>query len=75
MHAELPGYELKYCERCGGLWLRARGADALYCAGCARLMRELPPRGAAPSPRPAARPLKADRDLKGYAELTGGRCA
>jgi Zn-finger nucleic acid-binding protein len=26
--------ELKYCERCGGLWLRPQGADAVYCAGC-----------------------------------------
>lgn len=26
--------ELKYCERCGGLFLRGRGADGVYCAGC-----------------------------------------
>jgi hypothetical protein len=26
--------ELKYCERCGGLWLRPQGANAVYCAGC-----------------------------------------
>jgi hypothetical protein len=26
--------ELKYCERCGGLWLRLQGANAVYCAGC-----------------------------------------
>ena len=26
--------ELKYCERCGGLWLRPRGRDGVYCANC-----------------------------------------
>ena len=26
--------ELKYCERCGGLWLRPGGADGVYCASC-----------------------------------------
>jgi hypothetical protein len=27
--------ELKYCERCGGLWLRPVGGGQIYCAGCA----------------------------------------
>ena len=27
--------ELKYCERCGGLFLRAPGAGIVYCGGCA----------------------------------------
>lgn len=26
--------ELKYCERCGGLWLRPLKNDESYCAGC-----------------------------------------
>jgi hypothetical protein len=26
--------ELKYCERCGGLFLRDRQAGIIYCAGC-----------------------------------------
>lgn len=26
--------ELKYCERCGGLWLRLRGNSEVYCASC-----------------------------------------
>jgi len=26
--------ELKYCERCGGLWLRACGDEATYCGRC-----------------------------------------
>jgi Zn-finger nucleic acid-binding protein len=27
--------ELKYCERCGGLWLRLKGSDLVYCPSCA----------------------------------------
>jgi hypothetical protein len=35
--------ELKYCERCGGLWLRPKGSDLIFCAGCARAMAGLLP--------------------------------
>ena len=38
-----PKLELKYCERCGGLWLRPQGADAVYCASCAEAINQLPP--------------------------------
>lgn len=27
--------DLKYCERCGGLWLRPRDCDDVLCASCA----------------------------------------
>lgn len=30
--------ELKYCERCGGLFLRVPGAGIVYCGGCAARM-------------------------------------
>jgi Zn-finger nucleic acid-binding protein len=36
-------FELKYCERCGGLWLRPMGGGQVYCVGCAREMAKLPP--------------------------------
>jgi NMD protein affecting ribosome stability and mRNA decay len=35
--------ELKYCERCGALWLRLKDSDLLFCAGCARAMAGLVP--------------------------------
>ncbi len=35
--------ELKYCERCGGLWLRPVGGGQIYCLNCSREMEELPP--------------------------------
>jgi Zn-finger nucleic acid-binding protein len=34
--------ELKYCERCGGLWLRECGAGKVYCASCEREVADLP---------------------------------
>jgi hypothetical protein len=36
-------FELKYCERCGGLWLRPAGGGQVYCVACGREMGELPP--------------------------------
>ena len=33
--------ELKYCERCGGLWLRPRGSDVILCEACAKVMAGL----------------------------------
>jgi Zn-finger nucleic acid-binding protein len=35
--------ELKYCERCGGLWLRTSGTEAVYCESCQGKIAELPP--------------------------------
>ena len=32
---EVVQMELKYCERCGGLWLRVRGSGEIHCPGCA----------------------------------------
>ena len=34
--------ELKYCERCGALWVRRSGGEESYCAGCAAYIEELP---------------------------------
>ena len=36
--------ELKYCEQCGGLWLRVENTKQSYCGDCARTVRELPAR-------------------------------
>ena len=35
--------ELKYCERCGVLWLRHAGDAQAYCGTCAPAMREIAP--------------------------------
>jgi hypothetical protein len=33
--------ELKYCEACGGLLLRAAGAGTIYCPRCAPRMAQM----------------------------------
>lgn len=42
---EIISLELKYCERCGGLWLRPAGSDDVYCAPCESSMADLPGAG------------------------------
>jgi hypothetical protein len=39
---ELIHLELKYCERCGGLWLRLYGTDEVYCGVCRAETTNLP---------------------------------
>ncbi len=34
--------ELKYCERCGGLWLRPKEDSGIYCPECVPKMAEMP---------------------------------
>jgi hypothetical protein len=41
--AQESSLELKYCERCGALWLRPAGGGQIYCASCARALGEMPP--------------------------------
>lgn len=33
--------ELKYCERCGVLWLRRNDDPQVYCGTCAPAMRDM----------------------------------
>jgi Zn-finger nucleic acid-binding protein len=41
--------ELKYCERCGGLWLRPQKTDGVYCAACRACLAAMPDPGKAPA--------------------------
>jgi len=44
--------ELKYCERCGGLWFRECGTTRIYCDDCLLKVAELPvPRRSRTSPQ------------------------
>jgi len=36
------GVELKYCEHCGSLWVRERGAGTVYCDRCVAKVADLP---------------------------------
>jgi hypothetical protein len=54
MEGQETQVELKYCERCGGLWLRPQGTDGVYCAGCRVRLAARPDPGE-PPPRKARR--------------------
>jgi len=44
-HSENSGevrVELKYCEHCGGLWVRERGTGVVYCERCQAQLEEMP---------------------------------
>jgi ribosomal protein L37AE/L43A len=62
--------QLKYCERCGGLWLRRHGQDVVYCERCiaqwAALLRT--GRGRGSTPRMPQNPRQIER-LLGVAEM------
>jgi hypothetical protein len=34
--------ELKVCEGCGGLWVRAQGRTNPYCVGCSQRLSDFP---------------------------------
>jgi hypothetical protein len=34
--------ELKYCERCGGLWLRPHANEGVYCRACTVILQDFP---------------------------------
>ena len=39
---EIICLEMKYCEYCGSLWLRARGNEEVYCEACQDQLAALP---------------------------------
>lgn len=60
---------LKYCERCGGLWLRLQGAAGVYCGSCRACLAALPNPGVAPPRKPRRRkqrPLETDVQAEGF---------
>ncbi len=57
--------ELKYCERCGGLWLRPQGSDGVYCVGCRAHLEAMPNPG-----EPPARKARLRRRVRAQKEGT-----
>jgi len=41
-HKDEVRMELKYCEHCGGLWVRECGAGVVYCENCQAKVADLP---------------------------------
>ena len=64
--ATLVYFELKYCERCGGLWLRPDGTATPYCPNCERIMAALPLR----TRRPDRKIVPATRAPAALAQLS-----
>jgi Zn-finger nucleic acid-binding protein len=58
--------ELKYCEHCGGLWLRPSGTEGVYCESCQPKIAELPPAKKSPGrvQLPVARRAEVERYSK-----------
>ncbi|MBZ5572371.1 MAG: hypothetical protein LAO09_10900 [Acidobacteriia bacterium] len=67
---EIVHLELKYCELCGGLWLRLQGADQAHCEACrARLaMFPIPP-GTTSRPRLPVNPRIEVEDEDGRVQV------
>lgn len=63
--------ELKYCERCGSLWLRECGGGQTYCDSCLPVVAELPaPRRVRTSPQlPVATRAFIDDDELGFSDM------
>jgi len=53
--------ELKYCEHCGGLWVRERGAGVVYCEKCQAKVEDLP---MARTPRRVRLPIGPEREYR-----------
>lgn len=61
--------ELKYCERCGALWLRQAESQESYCTVCFVQMKDSPRAQKRKKNRRAAhRNISRTRDLQGVAE-------
>ena len=68
---EVIELELKYCERCGGLWLRRRDAKEVYCPPCVPQMLRCAIRR--PRKSKSRLPLSDDIEIGGrWKELAAG---
>ena len=63
VEVDIVELELKYCERCGGLWLRETGTQDVYCNPCVAQLAEFPARGLKRGPRTER---NHGSDIEGY---------
>jgi hypothetical protein len=61
---EQVGVELKYCEHCGGLWVRECGAGTVYCERCQPKVADLP--AAKTKSRRAELPVRPHTAVENY---------
>jgi hypothetical protein len=60
--------ELKYCERCGGLWLRPQGDGEVYCGSCRLRLADMPRPVYEGSKKPRL-PRRKPEDLLGQVQI------
>jgi len=70
---KLVAVELKYCERCGELWLRRVGVEEVYCASCVPELMDFPV--ARKLRRVTALPVSEELQVEGRIEQLLGICA
>jgi hypothetical protein len=67
--------DLKVCEGCGALWLRAGALDGVYCRACRAMLGQFPAargRRAPLGPRRRRMGLHAVNDTRTATAVTGG---
>ena len=69
LEAKGTAVELKYCERCGALWVRPQGNSEVYCGSCrvrmAEILRPVEERPRRPRlPRPNPEDLQAQVQIE-----------
>ncbi len=69
---QITHLELKYCERCGGLWLREQGTAEAYCVACVGEMPEFP--SLRKSKRRARLPRNPNSDIDIHGQLLAMFC-
>ena len=71
---EIFEVELKYCERCGGLWFREKGTVGVYCGSCDPKMAEVA-LGEGPRPtRVGVMPAINEEKFPALLEAIGALC-
>jgi DNA-directed RNA polymerase subunit RPC12/RpoP len=70
----ITGLELKYCERCGGLWLRLQGDSEVYCPSCRARTAAMPRSTEARRSNPRL-PRPKPGDIQGQAQIKSVDCA
>lgn len=75
LEIEIVEVELKYCERCGALWLRPTGSQRVFCGTCAPKMAAFEFMEERLGQLPWSRPIDDGRDFEAGIEQLAGLCS
>jgi hypothetical protein len=74
LEIEIVEVELKYCERCGALWLRPIGSQGVFCGTCAPKMAAFEFAGEGSGQLPWSRPIDDGGDFESNIEQLAALC-